>query len=120
MSIQHHSINYLELPATDLPASKAFFERVFDFAFTDYGPDYSAFECQGVTGGFYQTNTQALTASGSVLLVFYSRSLADTQKAILAEGGAVLKPTFSFPGGFRFHFTCPSGNEYAVWSETDA
>ncbi len=113
----HEKIDYLELPAKDMEATKGFFTRAFGWKFEDYGPDYCAFADQGVDGGFYRSEKSATTQQGSVLVVFYSRDLEKTEARIVAAGGTIIKAIFSFPGGRRFHFSDPNGNEYAVWSE---
>ena len=110
-------INYVEFPAGDLPATKAFFEQAFGWQFEDYGPAYCAFSDQGVDGGFFQSSLNASTANGSALVVFYSTDLEATQTKVEAAGGTIVKPVFEFPGGRRFHFTEPSGNEFAVWAD---
>jgi uncharacterized protein len=114
---KHQKIDYVEFPAKDLPASKAFFETVFGWSFTDYGPEYSAFSDQGLDGGFFKADRAASTKNGSALVVLYSERLEETLGRIEKAGGQILKPIFSFPGGRRFHFSEPSGNELAVWSE---
>lgn len=113
----HEKINYVELPAKDLEATKAFFQSVFGWSFVDYGPEYTAFSDQGVDGGFYKSNTASLTQNGSALIIFYSNQLEDTLAKVEKAGGVIVKPIFSFPGGRRFQFTEPSGNEFAVWGE---
>ncbi len=113
----HKKINYLEIPARNIPASKAFFSAVFGWTFTDYGEEYCAFDHAGMDGGFYQSEQVAQTDSGSVLIVFYSKELETTQQEVEQAGGQIIKPVFSFPGGRRFHFSDPSGNEFAVWSD---
>jgi len=115
----HEKINYLEFPASDLDASKAFFSAVFGWSFTDFGPDYSAFSDASVDGGFYRAGLSAKTENGSALVVFYSDNLEATQAKIEAAGGILIKAIFSFPGGRRFHFCEPSGNEFAVWSDIE-
>lgn len=115
----HEKINYLEFPAKDIAATKAFFKSVFDWTFTDYGPDYIAFNNAGMDGGFFRSDLTASTDNGSVLVVFYSNNLEQTQSKIEAAGGTLIKPIFDFPGGRRFHFTDPNGNEFAVWSLTE-
>ncbi|AKS43377.1 VOC family protein [Wenzhouxiangella marina] len=116
----HEKINYVEFPARDLEASKRFFSRVFGWEFTDYGPDYSSFSDQGLDGGFFRSDRVAVAANGSALIVFYSADLESTLAKVEAAGGEVVQPIFDFPGGRRFHFTDPSGNEFAVWSEPAA
>lgn len=85
--------------------------------FVDYGPDYTAFSGQGLDGGFFRADLCSTTANGGALLVFYSGDLDDTLSKVVGAGGSIFKPVFSFPGGRRFHFTEPSGNEFAVWSD---
>ncbi|MDB4459311.1 VOC family protein [bacterium] len=113
----HEKINYVEFPAKDLAATKSFFETVFNWRFTDYGSEYSAFSGEGLDGGFFRSELSSTTATGSALLVFYSSDLEVTQTKIENAGARVTKLTFVFPGGRRFHFADPNGNEYAVWSD---
>ncbi len=113
---EHEKINYLELPASNLPATKKFFSKVFGWVFTDYGPEYIAFEKAGIAGGFWKSNG-VMAAETSALVVFYSKTLLQTQAKIEKAGGSILKPIFDFPGGRRFHFSDPNGNEFAVWSD---
>jgi len=114
---KNNKINYLEIPTKNIGATKAFFSDVFGWEFVDYGPEYCSFGAQGIDGGFYQSELVVSTANGSPLIVLYHDSLEATQNKIHKSGGDIIKPIFSFPGGRRFHFTDPSGNEYAVWSE---
>ncbi len=114
---EHGKLNYVELPCTDITRTKAFFERAFGWWFIDYGPEYTSFSNQGLDGGFFKSEQCATTAAGSALLVFYSARLEETLAEVESAGGVVIQPIFSFPGGRRFHFTEPSGNEFAVWSE---
>lgn len=119
MKDKHETINYLEFPARDIGAAKAFFGEVFQWEFQDYGPDYLAFSDPTIEGGFYRSELSARTQNGSALVVFYSDDLSSTQDRILAAGGRIVKPEFSFPGGSRFHFADPNGNEFAVWTKTE-
>jgi hypothetical protein len=114
---EHGTLSYVEFPCADLEKTKQFFERAFGWSFVDYGPEYASFADQGLDGGFYKSELRATTKTGSALLVFYSSRLEETQAKVQAAGGTVVQPIFSFPGGRRFHFTEPSGNEFAVWSE---
>jgi predicted enzyme related to lactoylglutathione lyase len=110
-------IDYIEYPARDLEATKRFFKQAFDWTFVDYGPEYIAFSDAGLDGGFYQSDAVASSGNGGALLVLFSTDLAATQAKIEQSGGRILKPVYSFPGGRRFHFVDPNGNEYAVWSD---
>jgi len=114
---QHEKINYIEFPSKDLEKTKTFFSTIFAWKFQDFGPDYCAFSNQGLDGGFYKSDAKSSTSTGAALLVFYSDSLEATQSKIEKAGGEINKTIFSFPGGRRFHFTEPSGNEFAVWSD---
>ncbi len=114
---EHEKINYIELPAKDIDAAKNFFTEVFGWSFVDYGPAYTAFSNAGIDGGFFKSKLTVSTDNGSALIVFYSKDLEQTQSKIENAGGTVIKPIFPFPGGRRFHFGDPNGNEYAVWSD---
>jgi uncharacterized protein len=113
----HEKINYVEFPAKDLKGTKSFFQAAFGWTFVDYGPEYTAFSDQGLDGGFFQSELASSTQKGAALIVLYSDQLEDTFAKIEKAGGFIIKPIYSFPGGRRFHFTEPSGNEFAVWSE---
>lgn len=116
---QHHKLNYVEFAAHDFSATKDFFAGVFGWEFTSYGKDYMGFFSQGLNGGFYQAQQASLSENGGALLIFYSDHLRATRDKITAKGGKISKDIFEFPGGFRFHFTEPSGNEFGVWAQED-
>ncbi len=110
-------INYVEFPTLNMEATKTFFSTVFSWSFEDYGPDYAAFSNAGLDGGFFKSSVVSSTEVGAALVVLYSDALEKTQEAVEKNGGTIVKPVFSFPGGRRFHFMEPGGNELAVWSE---
>ena len=107
-------VDYVELPGGDLPATKEFYSKAFGWSFTDYGPEYAAFS-EGLDGGF-----QSDAAEGRIepVVVLYAHDLDAMVQTVTGAGGKIVRPTFSFPGGRRFHFADPAGNELAVWSET--
>lgn len=113
----HEKINYLEFPARHIPATKKFFIQAFGWSFQDYGPEYTSFANAGIAGGFFKADVSANTEHGSVLVVLYSKDLENTYSKVVGAGGTIVKEIFSFPGGRRFHFKEPGGNELAVWSE---
>ena len=106
-------IDYCELAATDLAAMKQFYGSAFGWRFTDYGPTYAAFAESGLDGGI-----QAEEGGKPPLIILYADDLEAMLARIKAAGGTISREIFSFPGGRRFHFRDPSGNELAVWSET--
>lgn len=114
---KHEKINYVEFPSKDLEITKKFFIEAFGWSFVDYGPEYVAFTNEGLDGGFFKSDLNSSSEKGSTLIVLYSNKLEATQTKIVKAGGKIIKPIFSFPGGRRFHFTDPNGNEYAAWSE---
>jgi len=113
----HHKINYVEIPTRDISVSKKFFAEVFDWRFTDYGPEYASIDNASLDGGFFSSEKMVSTKNGSVLVVLYSDDLEQTSEKVIAQGGHILQAIFNFPGGRRFHFSDPTGNEYAVWSK---
>jgi len=114
---ENENINYIEFPAKDLELAKNFFSSVFDWQFTDFGPEYTAFTNSGINGGFFQSDLKSTTEAGAALIVLYSKDLEKSQNKIEKAGGSIVKAIFSFPGGRRFHFCDPNGNEFAVWSD---
>jgi uncharacterized protein len=109
------SLDYIELPGADIPATKRFYGALFGWSFTDYGPDYVAFlSPDGREGGF---NAERKVSEGGPLVVLYANDL-DAMEAKIAAAGAEITSRHEFPGGRRFHFRDPNGNEIAVWMRT--
>jgi predicted enzyme related to lactoylglutathione lyase len=107
-------VDYIEFLTTDIEASKKFYSEIFGWEFTDFGPDYTSFVDGRIAGGFV-LSTEVLT--GNPLVVLYSIDLEGIRDRIVENGGKVVREIFEFPGGRRFHFIDPGGNELAVWSE---
>ena len=110
-------INYIELPARDFDAIEAFYGGAFGWTFTDYGENYRAFNDGTLDGGFYKADLQSSAASGSALIVLYAEDLEQVRDRVVGSGGKITKDIFAFPGGRRFQFADPNGNELAVWSD---
>lgn len=113
----HHTIDYIELAVSDLAATKAFYEAAFGWGFNDYGPEYAgirAADGEGEVGGL---NATATPVRGGPLVLLYSDDLDATVTAVQQAGGSVTEGPYEFPGGRRFHFTDPSGNELGVWAK---
>lgn len=110
-------INYIEMPSKNLTITKQFFGDTFGWQFVDYGEEYVAIEEAGIDGGFYLTDKLANAEDGGVLVVLHSSELEATEEKVKANNGEITQAIFSFPGGRRFHFKDPNGNEYAVWSD---
>lgn len=108
-------IDYIEFSATDLKKTKKFYASAFGWKFTDYGPNYAAFEDGRLSGGF--EHASSVRGNGGALVVLFAVDLEATEARVRDAGGTVVKPIFTFPGGRRFHFADPSGNELAVWSD---
>ncbi|SDF90554.1 hypothetical protein SAMN04487996_113151 [Dyadobacter soli] len=109
------SINYIEFYCKRIPVIKAFYSHAFGWTFTDYGPEYAAFEDGKLSGGFHQNQEE--TAGGNPLVVLYSADLEGVRDKVVEAGGTITVDIFAFPGGRRFHFADPDGNVLAVWSE---
>ncbi|MCR9228075.1 MAG: VOC family protein [Flavobacteriaceae bacterium] len=107
-------IDYIEFKASDMESTKVFYSSIFGWIFTDYGPNYTAFSESGVTGGFELTIDPIVNGA---LVVLYHENLEEILEKVISAGGMITKEIFEFPGGRRFHFTDPSGNELAIWSE---
>jgi predicted enzyme related to lactoylglutathione lyase len=110
----HHAIDYVELTVRDLAAAKRFYASAFGWKFNDYGPDYAGIQGPDhEAGGLHRTDELRL---GGPLVILYSDDLDASLAAVRSAGGRIVREPFSFPGGRRFHFADPSGNELAVWA----
>lgn len=107
-------IDYVEFQTTSMDDTKKFYSGVFGWEFTDYGPDYASFADGRLSGGFAVTPK---VTSGGPLVVVYSANLEEVEASVKEHGGHIVREIFEFPGGRRFHFTDPAGNELAVWSD---
>jgi uncharacterized protein len=111
----HHTIDYIELTVSDLAAAKRFYAAAFGWEFNDYGPEYAGIKgAKGEVGGLQQGQG---AKRGGPLVILYSNDLEKSVAAVRSAGGEIVREPFAFPGGRRFHFTDPSGNELGVWSE---
>lgn len=114
MNLIDNHINYVEFRAKDLVAIKQFYTQCFNWNFMDYGPTYVAFSESGLFGGFEKSDQKVVNGA---LVVLYHKELESIKNKIKAAGGEISKDIFSFPGGRRFHFIDPGGNELAIWSD---
>jgi predicted enzyme related to lactoylglutathione lyase len=116
-SNHHHTINYIEFYAVDLAEATRFYGAAFGWQFTEYGTDYVGIrnrDTDGECGGICRTDK---VFPGGPLVILYSEDLESSLATVQKAGGKITKEIFSFPGGRRFHFSDPCGNELAVWSD---
>ncbi|MCA9363352.1 VOC family protein [Candidatus Kaiserbacteria bacterium] len=113
MKLVHQEIQYIEFLSPDLERIKTFYQAAFDWKFTDYGDQYTAFSGENVDGGFAVGEPVA----GSILVVLYSSNIEDSLARMVEAGGTLTQDIFEFPGGRRFQFVDPDGNELAVWTD---
>ncbi len=114
---RNNGIDFIEFPAKDVAAlkdTKSFYAEVFGWSYKDWGDDYSDTQSSGLASGI---NADARHRPNHALAVIYSTELEATLERVRAQNGKITKEIFSFPGGRRFHFIDPSGNELAVWSD---
>jgi predicted enzyme related to lactoylglutathione lyase len=108
----HHAIDYIEFTVTDMKKAQDFYSSAFGWEFTDYAPGYAGIQgSEREVGGFRLGEVLV----GGPLIVLYSDDLESTLERVKAAGGKIAQEPFEFPGGRRFHFIDPSGNELAVW-----
>ncbi len=111
-----NTVDYIESPSRDLSKTKAFFTALLGWRFTEYGPEYLAFEDGRLNGGFYRSEKVSSTAAGSTIAIVYTEHLEALRDQAVKLGATITRDIFSFPGGRRFHFTEPGGSEFALWS----
>lgn len=117
---RHHALDYVELSVTDLAEAKRFYTEAFGWRFNDYGPEYAGI--QG-PGGAESPEVGGLNPAGEVrgggpFVLLYSEDLDRSVREVTRAGGSILKGPYAFPGGRRFHFADPSGNELGVWAQS--
>ena len=117
MAQEDQKIDYIEFPAADFDAVQSFYEKAFGWTFVDYGPEYRAFNDGKLDGGFRHADVRSGSEARGALVILYANDLEATRDKVTESGGAILVDIFAFPGGRRFHFTDPHGNELAVWSD---
>lgn len=115
-------IDYVELPGGDLAATKEFYSSAFGWGFIDYGPAYAGFDDAGLDGGLAGADADIQEGTGAPpttapLVLLKADDLEGALGRVTAAGGTVTAPIFTFPGGRRFHFRDPAGNELGVWGE---
>ncbi len=110
-------IDYIEFNAADFDVMEAFYSNAFGWEFTDYGEEYRAFTDGKLDGGFAKSELKSTTANGSSLLILYAVDLEATREKVVSAGGTLQRDIFAFPGGRRFQFLDPHGNELGVWSD---
>lgn len=120
-SSNNQRIDYVEFSVRDIARSRDFYRNAFGWSFKDYGPNYCEFSDGRLTGGFalgdIADSDDEKVRSGGPLVILYASDLEETQHRLENAGAKIVKPTYSFPGGRRFHFADPDGYELAVWSD---
>jgi uncharacterized protein len=111
----HHAIDYIEIAVTDIEAAKSFYTSAFGWSFVDYGSDYAGIQGEGKEVGGLRLDAEV--RAGGPLVILYSEDLERSVEQVVAAGGTIVKPITAFPGGRRFIFADPAGNELAVWSD---
>ena len=104
-------IDYIEFPSTNRAHSSAFFRAAFGWGITSYGPDYDGLQGAGIDGGIDQAPDKVATT----MAIIRTHDLDDAERRVISAGGVITRPQFDFPGGRRFHFREPGGNEMAVY-----
>ncbi len=117
MSTNNH-IDLIEFPAAspeEMKKSVTFYEQTFGWTFKDWGGQYSDTQDSGVACGINASDPAK--RQSMPMAVIYATDLEATKEKIVKTGGSIIQDIYSFPGGRRFHFKDPAGNELAVWSE---
>jgi len=104
-------IDYIEFPSTNRTRTSNFFQAAFGWGIVSYGPSYDGLDGAGIDGGI----DQAPERVAATMAIISTEDLDDAERRVVAAGGVITRPQFDFPGGRRFHFREPGGNELAVW-----
>jgi predicted enzyme related to lactoylglutathione lyase len=110
-------IDYVEFSAPSPQAFasvKHFYKEVFGWSFQDWGDDYSDTKDSGITSGF---SASASHRPPVPLVVLFTADLEAAKERVIKAGGKISKDIVSFPGGRRFQYIDPAGNQLGVWSD---
>ena len=110
----HHTFDYIEIAVSDMEAAKAFYTGAFGWTLVDYGPEYAGIQGDGKEVGGLRRDDEV--RPGGPLVLLFSEDLEASVEAVTAAGGTIVEPIYGFPGGRRFHFADPAGNELGVWA----
>ena len=108
-------IDYIEFPSSNRAVTSAFLQAAFGWGITSYGPGYDGINNAGIDGGIDQSDNRV----AATMAVIRTGDLDDAERRVKAAGGTITRPQFDFPGGRRFHFREPGGNEMAVYVATE-
>ncbi|MEU7846317.1 VOC family protein [Micromonospora parva] len=114
---QHHAIDYVEITVTDIAKAKRFYAGAFGWQFNDYGPGYAGIRSPRGDSEVGGLRLDESVPTGGPLVLLFSADLDRSVQAVTDAGGQVVNGPYEFPGGRRFHFTDPSGNQLGVWAE---
>ena len=104
-------LNFVEFTSPELEKTQAFFASAFGWEFVDFGDDYKDIQGAGIAGGIARGDLR------SPLAVLQVDDLEKMLEKVTTAGAEITLDIFPFPGGRRFQFKEPGGNEMAVWSE---
>jgi hypothetical protein len=114
---RENQINYVEFPTASKEshaATKKFYGDVFGWSYQSWGDDYSDTKDSGITSGI---NGSSEHQTAKPLVVLFAADLEVVRERVIKAGGRISRDIFAFPGGRRFHYLDPSGNELGVWSD---
>jgi predicted enzyme related to lactoylglutathione lyase len=117
MAKKPNEIDFIEFPTENIAEvikAKSFYSEVFNWTFKDWGENYADTTSSGIGSGF---NADPEHRPSKPLVVIYVSDLQKARNKVIDSGGEITKDIFSFPGGKRFHFKDPAGNELAAWSD---
>jgi predicted enzyme related to lactoylglutathione lyase len=112
-----NQINYVEFPAASIEAhaaAKKFYGDVFGWSYQSWGDDYSDTKDSGVGSGINASSDHKISKP---LVVLFAKDLEAVRARAIKAGGKISRDIFAFPGGRRFQYVDPAGNELGVWSD---
>jgi predicted enzyme related to lactoylglutathione lyase len=112
---ESYTLNYVELPSADIGATRSFLKAAFNWPLVDYGPTYSALEGAGTDCGI---DGDPESRAAAPMAVIETMDLELAERRVVEAGGTITRAAYDFPGGRRFHFREPGGNELAIYVAT--
>jgi uncharacterized protein len=108
-------ICYLEIPATDVSISSAFYAACFGWSLRQHGDGTTAFDDGvGQVSGMWVLNRPPSTQPGIVISIMVDSAVA-TVDLITAHGGEIVQPIDPNAHEITAHFRDPAGNILGIY-----
>lgn len=118
-TLANGKICYVEIPATDIERSAAFYEEVFGWRLRQRGDGATAFDdTTGEVSGTWVTGRPPSGDPGLLLYIMVDDAAAAVE-AVEAQGGEIVQPNGGDAPEITARFRDPGGNVVGIYQQPD-